>query len=65
MTVHRPDWERRMEIKAWTRGDDDALVRFISLAKDAGNATLKTGDDTWVFNPELNQVIKLPASMMA
>jgi len=65
MTVHRPDWERSMEIKAWTRGDDDALVRFTAPAKDAGNATLKTGDDTWVFNPKLNQVIKLPASMMA
>lgn len=65
MTVHRPDWERSMEIKSWTRGDDDALVRFTAPAKDAGNATLKTGDDTWIFNPKLNQVIKLPASMMA
>ena len=31
---------------------------------DAGNATLKLGQDTWLFNPKLNQVIKLPASMM-
>lgn len=64
MTVHRPDWERSMKMKAWTRGDDDALVRFTAPAKDAGNATLKTGDDTWIFNPKLNQVIKLPASML-
>src|SRR5208283_1828207 len=40
MTVHRPDWERRLEMKAWTRGEDDALVRFTQPAKDAGNATL-------------------------
>lgn len=65
MTVHRPDWERSMEMKAWTRGDDDALVRFFAPAKDAGNATLKAGDETWVFNPKLNQIIKLPASMLA
>lgn len=65
MTVHRPDWERSMQMKGWTRGDNDALVRFTAPAKDAGNATLKLGDDTWVFNPKLNQVIKLPASMMA
>ncbi|MDE2135298.1 MAG: outer membrane lipoprotein-sorting protein [Alphaproteobacteria bacterium] len=64
MTVHRPDWERHLEMKAWTRGEDDALVRFIAPAKDAGNATLKLDRDTWVFNPKLNQVIKLPASMM-
>ncbi|MFI4890700.1 MAG: outer membrane lipoprotein-sorting protein [Steroidobacterales bacterium] len=65
MTVHRPDWERHLELKAWTRGQDDALVRFVAPVKDAGNATLKLGRDTWVFNPRLNQVIKLPASMMS
>jgi outer membrane lipoprotein-sorting protein len=65
MTVHRPDWERHMDMKAWTRGDADALVRFTGPAKDAGNATLKLGNDTWVYNPKLNQVIKLPASMMS
>ncbi|HKD20472.1 MAG TPA: outer membrane lipoprotein-sorting protein [Rhizomicrobium sp.] len=65
MTVHRPDWERQMGMKSWTRGQDDALVRFTQPAKDAGNATLKLGQETWVFNPKLNQVIKLPPSMMA
>ncbi len=65
MTVHRPDWERSLEMKAWTQGDDDALVRFVAPAKDAGNATLKLKSETWVFNPKLNQVIKLPASMLA
>ena len=65
MVVHRPDWERSMTMKAWTVGDSDALVRFTAPAKDAGNATLKKADETWVFNPKLNQVIKLPASMLA
>ena len=65
MTIHRPDWERQMAMKTWTRGQNDALVRFTAPAKDAGNATLKLDLDTWVFNPKLNQVIKLPPSMMA
>lgn len=65
MTIHRPEWERRMELSTWTRGEDDALVRFTAPARDAGNASLKLGRQTWVFNPKLNQVIKLPASMMA
>jgi outer membrane lipoprotein-sorting protein len=65
MTIHRPAWERSMQMKAWTRGEDDALVRFTAPAKDAGNATLKLANDTWVYNPKLNQVIKLPASMMS
>ena len=58
MTVHRPDWERHLDLEAWTRGQAAALVRFVAPAKDAGNATLKLGRDTWVFNPKLNQVIK-------
>jgi outer membrane lipoprotein-sorting protein len=65
MTIHRPEWERHLGMKAWTRGMDDALVRFTAPEKDAGNATLKLNRDTWVFNPRLNQVIKLPASMMS
>lgn len=65
MTIHRPAWERKLSMSAWTRGEDDALVRFTAPAKDAGNATLKLGVETWVFNPRLNQVVKLPASMMS
>lgn len=65
MTVHRPDWERRLEVQAWTRGDDDSLVRFTAPPKDAGNATLMLGGSTWVFNPKINQVIQLPAGMMS
>jgi outer membrane lipoprotein-sorting protein len=64
MTIHRPDWQRSMQMRSWTRGEDDALVRFLAPPKDAGNATLKFRSGMWVFNPKLNQVIKLPASMM-
>ena len=65
MTIHRPAWERHLQLRAWTRGQDDALVRFTAPSKDAGSATLKLDRDTWVYNPRLNQVIKLPASMMS
>ena len=65
MTVHRPDWERHLQMAVWTRGQQDALVRFTAPAKEAGNATLKLGTGTWVYNPTLNQVIKLPASMLS
>lgn len=65
MHIHRPDWDRTMSMKGWTRGNDDSLVRFTRPARDAGNASLKLGDDMWIFNPKVNQVIKLPASMMS
>lgn len=64
MTIHRPDWQRSMSMVNWTRGDKDALIRFTAPKKDAGNATLKLNNNMWMFTPKLNQVIKLPASMM-
>jgi len=65
MTIHRPSWERHLTMTAWTHGDNEALVRFTAPAKDAGNATLKLRNQTWIYNPKLNQVVKLPASMLA
>jgi len=65
MTVHRAAWERRMQLTAQTRGTEDALVRFTAPAQEAGSATLKLRSETWLFNPKLNQVIKLPGSMLA
>jgi len=37
----------------------------VEPAKDAGSATLKVGDDMWIYTPKLSRVIKLPFSMMA
>ena len=65
MEVHRPEWQRSSSLKAWTRGRDDALIRFTAPAKDAGNATLKLGRDMWTFAPRVNRVIRLPASLMS
>ena len=29
MVIHRPDWERSSQLKSWTEGRGNALVRFI------------------------------------
>lgn len=65
MIIHRPDWERSMSLKSWTRGTTDASIIFTSPHKDAGNATLKLDKSMWIFSPKLNQIIKLPSSMMS
>jgi outer membrane lipoprotein-sorting protein len=64
MVIHRPDWERRMSMRGWSRGDNQSLVRVTEPAKDAGNATLLDGNDMWTFSPRVNRVIKVPSSMM-
>ena len=65
MEIQRASGTRSMSLDSWTQGEDKALVRFTAPARDAGNATLQLGNATYMFNPKLNQVIKLPASAMA
>jgi len=65
MVIHRPDWERSSQLKSWTEGRGNALVRFTAPAKDAGNATLKLAEKVWTFTPKLNRVIRLPFSLMS
>jgi outer membrane lipoprotein-sorting protein len=64
MKIKRSNGTRSLTMESWTQGDKKALVRFTQPARDAGNATLQLGNSTYVFNPKLNQVIKLPASAM-
>jgi outer membrane lipoprotein-sorting protein len=64
MIIHRPDWERKMTMRAWTKGEDQSLVRVIDPAKDRGNGTLTDKNSMWSFSPKVNRVIKVPSSMM-
>jgi len=65
MTIHRPTWERKVTLKAWTLGEKDSLFTIIAPPKDNGNGTLKKGREMWMYNPKVNRVIKLPPSMMS
>ena len=64
MVIHRPDWERSMTMRAWTKGDEKTLVRVLEPSKDRGNGTLTDDDNMWTFSPKVNRVIKIPSSMM-
>ena len=64
MIIHRPDWERSMTMRAWTKGDDHSLVRVVEPKKDRGNGTLTDDKSMWSYSPKINRVIKIPSSMM-
>ena len=65
MIIHRPDWERSMSMRSWTKGDETSLVRVTEPAKDAGNGTLLKDDNMWTYSPRINRIIKIPSSMMS
>ncbi len=64
MRIHRPDWERSVSMRGWTRGDKDSLVRVTAPKKDIGTGTLTLDKGMWTFSPKVNRVIKVPSSMM-
>ncbi len=64
MIIHRPDWERSMTMRAWTKGQERSLVRVVEPRKDRGNGTLIDDNNMWTFSPKINRVIKVPSSMM-
>ncbi len=65
MVIHRPEWERSMTMRAWTKGDEKSLVRVLEPAKDRGNGTLTDDNNMWSYSPKVNRVIKVPSSMMS
>ena len=65
MVIHRPDWERSMSMRAWTKGQKQSLVRIIAPKKDRGNGTLIDDNNMWSYSPKVNRVIKIPSSMMS
>jgi hypothetical protein len=36
MVIHRPDWERSMTMRAWTKGDKKSLVRVLFAEDQSG-----------------------------
>jgi len=65
MTIHRPDWQRSMSMRSWTKGDKTTLVRVTEPKKDAGNGTLTKDNNMWTYTPKVNRIIKVPSSMMS
>jgi len=64
MTIHRPEWERVMSMRIWTKGDSRSLVRVTAPRRDAGNGTLLVDNSMWTFSPKINRIMKIPSSMM-
>ena len=57
--------EKDHQIEQLKKDVQAAEADALKAQEDAGNATMKLGQGMWIFTPKLNQIIKLPASMMA
>ena len=64
MKIVRPDWERAVTMKSWTKGTTYALILITSPAKEKGQVFLKRDKEMWNWVPSIERMIKIPPSMM-
>jgi len=64
MKIVRPDWERSITMKSWTKGTTYALILITAPAKEKGQVFLKRDKEMWNWVPSIERMIKIPPSMM-
>lgn len=64
MKIVRPGWERTVEMKSWSKGDEYFLIYITAPAKEKGQVFLKRQKEMWNWVPTIERMIKIPPSMM-
>jgi outer membrane lipoprotein-sorting protein len=64
MVIATSEFTRSLKMEAWWIGTEKSLIITKSPAKEAGNKTLKIGDEIWSYLRNTETTIKIPPSMM-
>lgn len=64
LTVTRPRTQRSMQMEAWSKGQDKALIVVTAPPREKGSATLKVDKNLWNYVPRIKRTIRIPPSMM-
>ncbi|PLX11996.1 MAG: outer membrane lipoprotein-sorting protein [Marinilabiliales bacterium] len=64
ITIVRPKWERNIQMKSWSKGDDLFMIYITAPAKEKGQVFLKVNKEMWNYVPTISRMIKIPPSMM-
>lgn len=64
MTVTQRGQSRKMSIRFWSRGREEALIRILEPARDKGTGNLRVKTDLWQYLPRVNKTIKVPSSLL-
>ena len=57
MIIHGRSGTRTITSKAWTKGEDNAFVEYLSPPREKGKKMLMLGDMLWTYTPEPNDRI--------
>ena len=64
MKIVRPDWERSITMKSWSKGTIYSMILITAPAKEKGQVFLKRDKEMWNWVPSIERMIKIPPSMM-
>lgn len=64
ITVVTPRATRSLRLRAWTRGEEEALIVIEDPPREAGTATLRVGQNLWNHLPRIGRTLRVPPSMM-
>lgn len=64
ITVQRPKWDKTMQLKSWSKGDDMSVSIVTAPAKEKGIVFLMRDKEVWNYMPSIDRTIKMPPSMM-
>lgn len=64
MKITQRGQTRQMEVRFWSRGREEALVRILAPARDKGTGNLRVKNDLWQYLPRVNKTIKVPSSLL-
>jgi outer membrane lipoprotein-sorting protein len=64
MKIIRPDWERSIKMRSWSKGSVYSIILITAPAKEKGQVFLKRDKEMWNWVPSIERMIKIPPSMM-
>lgn len=64
LIVARPDTTRTLRMRAWTMGNQRALVVVEAPERERGTATLRRDRNLWTYLPRVARTMRIPPSMM-
>jgi outer membrane lipoprotein-sorting protein len=64
MKIVRPDWDRSISMKSWSKGMKYSMVYITAPAQEKGQVFMKRDNEMWNWQPKINRMVKLPPSMM-
>jgi outer membrane lipoprotein-sorting protein len=64
MDVTTPDYQRTDVLKIYMEGEEKALIKLIAPDEERGTGWLKLGEELWMYIPSIDQLMKIPPSMM-